>query len=239
MLNKTFIRFRAKASRIINNPRDPVKDMARLLKPHQVKGIIDAGAYHGEMSRRFKTAFPFASIYAFEPYPETFALLEENVHDLSNVRIFNLAISSHTGTSNFYINFRSYTNSLLPRSKWGEIYHFEQTTPVGSCEVRLVTLDDWREQFDIEDGIDIVKLDIQGGELEALRGAPDLLSSTVKLVYSEIQFVPLYEGACLYFELASFLEKIDFHLYQFYDLKSAPDGRLIYGDALFARSYVL
>lgn len=225
---------RAKIKKTIVNPPDPFRDIQRLLASYQVAGIIDGGAYYGDISQRFLRLFPCATIYAFEPQPDTFLVLKNNVGGFPNVRVFNLALSSSGGSADFYTNYKPYTSSLLPRSYWGEKYHAEQTQPVGSCKVNLVTLDQWARDARIED-VDIIKLDVQGAELEALHGSTELLKTCVKLVFLEVQFVPLYEGASPFFQVASFLHQNDFHLFQLYNLQTGADGQLIYGDALFVR----
>ena len=96
----------------------------------------------------------------------------------------------------------------------------------------MVTLDGWAAEKGITD-IHIVKLDLQGHELEALQGAEKMLRSTVKLIYTEVEFVKIYEQNCLYYEVEAYLRTFGIELFQFYDLSDGDDGRLVCGDAIF------
>jgi len=80
--------------------------------------------------------------------------------------------------------------------------------------------------------IDIFKLDIQGYELEALRGANHLLKE-IPLVFTEVEFIPLYQNQPLFSDLEQFLRSCGFRLYNLYELWTHPDGQLTAGDALF------
>ncbi len=49
----------------------------RLLAGTQVRTVVDAGAFHGEWTAFYRTVFPDAEIYAFEPFPDSAAVLEQ------------------------------------------------------------------------------------------------------------------------------------------------------------------
>lgn len=83
-------------------------------------------------------------------------------------------------------------------------------------------------------GSSLLKLDIQGGELAALRGASKFLSAQqFAIVYSEVVFAPHYENQPLFHELSSFLQERGYSLFRLYDLHTAENGQMRYGDALF------
>jgi len=103
----------------------------------------------------------------------------------------------------------------------------------GSTEVRAITLDDFcaREQID---AVPVLKLDIQGGELMALRGAESLLNRrAVDLIFTEVNFVPLYEGQAFFDDVYQFLKARDYSLYGLYGLAHGTNGMLAWGDAIF------
>lgn len=211
---------------------DPFEDMRRLLAGQSVSTIIDGGAYEGVISRRLANLFPAATVFAFEPSGSTFGRLEKNVRNGHHIKPFRLGLSSASRNATLYVNVQDSTNALSLPAPAGERYQSWQTKNLGSEEVSLVTLDEWAEREAV-DGIDILKLDLQGHELEALKGADRLLRSSIRLVYTEVEFVRVYRQNCLYHEVAAFLADRGFELFQLYDLSWGEDHRLVCGDAIF------
>ena len=114
--------------------------------------IIDIGANVGYYSIIFGKLASEGSIFSIEPTP-TFKLLKANLnyHELSNVNIFNIGISDHSGKKVDRIY-----------KHWGKrsrqnIYSF-------------FTLDDFVSQHDLK-RIDLIKVDTDGFEMDILRGA--------------------------------------------------------------------
>jgi FkbM family methyltransferase len=110
---------------------------------------------------------------------------------------------------------------------------------VGETPVSTVRLDDVADCR----GAAFCKLDVQGAELDVLRGAPRLLTELLVL-HTETEFVPLYQGQPLFADLDAHLRGAGFELYAFphlehyrYETRGAPpDGspsRLLWGDAVY------
>jgi Methyltransferase FkbM domain len=130
------------------------------------------------------------------------------------------------------------TNSLLPRPSAGRRYYPKHAGPKETIEVEVITLDEFVAGTDMS-AIDILKLDIQGGELMALRGAMRLLEAgNVSLIYTEVMFIPHYDGEPLFYEIWSFLEQFGYSLFDIYNTVTATNGQLRYGDALFVNRVV-
>lgn len=216
---------------------DPVDDMARLLLNRSVPVAIDGGAYEGQFSRDLLRRFPSAVIHAFEPTPESYTRLEQKTRGASGIVRHQLAIGSANGKACFFLNSSALTNSLHESTSIGHHYFTALVADQGALEVQVVTLADFARAQGLT-AIDIVKLDLQGAELEALIGMGALID-TVKIIYTEVQFAELYKDAPLFGDIDSFLRKREFTLYQLYDLVRSPkDGRLLFGDAMFVRSEI-
>ncbi|MGA1840518.1 MAG: FkbM family methyltransferase [bacterium] len=213
---------------------DPWQDIQRLTVNRKPGIIVDVGANKGQTAVKLSALLPEWKIYAFEPFPETFKKLEEVVSSLPNVIPFNIAISNKTGTADFHVNASNVTNSLLPATNSGMSYFPEELNLQGIIQVCTKTLDDWSKEANIHD-IRILKMDVQGSELLVLEGATELLLNSVQLVFSEVQFLPIYEDSATFGRVEAFLLDRGFYLYQLYDLHSGPDGQLLYGDALFIK----
>ena len=82
------------------------------------------------------------------------------------------------------------------------------------------------------DPIDVLKLDLQGYELEALRGLGERLQQ-VRTILTEAEFVPLFEGQPLFGDVDAALRKAGFRLFHLYDVWSHADGQVTSADALY------
>lgn len=105
-------------------------------------------------------------VYAFEPDPDSYALLSENVRALGcdgNVVLEQAAV---TDESKIVQLFRS-------RASRGDHRTYDTRDGRESIEVRGVALDDYFG--DRDDPVDVVKIDIQGAELQAIQGMSGLL----------------------------------------------------------------
>jgi FkbM family methyltransferase len=211
---------------------DPFRDMQRLLRARPVRGIVDGGAYHGEVAVRLARLFPGADVYAFEPASRASRVLEETARAVPAIRSIRAGLSSSARKATLYVNAQESTNALSPVAPAGEIYQSWQTANVGTEEVELTTLDGWVAANGGRP-VDLLKLDLQGHELEALHGAERTLRTDVRLVYTEVEFVRIYRDNCLYHELESYLRPLGFEVYQLYGLTRGGDGQLVCGDAIF------
>lgn len=214
---------------------DPFGDMKRLLEGTEVRTIVDGGAYVGSTAVRFSELFPGAVVYAFEPQASTYPQLEATCREHPRITPLPYALGRRSTSGRLQLGALPYTSSVLRRPTGAKRYYPVEAELVGSQAVEIVSLDDWARASKIAE-LDVLKLDIQGYELEALIGAAEQLRDAVKIVYTEVQFVPLYEGACQFHELATFLDEHDFAIYNLYDLHTAEDGQLIYADAVFIRN---
>ena len=214
--------------------KDPFRDMRVLLSGIKINSICDIGAHHGDISLKLAGLFPLSKIYAFEPYLQSHEILRKKNRINSNIVPIHCALSSSNGEMNLYINAQDSTNSLSPTGEMGKKYQSWQTETLSSEIVRVLTLNSWGKQNFIKE-IELLKVDVQGHELKVLQGAEDYLKSTLRLIYTEIEFVKIYKENCLYFELEEYLRRYNFELFQLYNLTSGDDGQLVTGDAIFIR----
>jgi FkbM family methyltransferase len=212
-------------------------DQKYLLKNSRV--IFDVGGHSGETIDRYRMIYENAKIYSFEPFKERFQELKNKSSFDRNIIAENLAISNETGTTNFYTNQASETNSLLPPvSQTQRPYHDHDTSYQNTKQIKadVETIDHYCKKNNVT-FIDILKMDIQGGELNALKGAVRMLGEgKIKLVYCEVMFAKIYENQPLFHDIALFLNQFGYHLYKLYYLSNSSKGRLITADALFTKA---
>jgi len=129
--------------------------------------IIDAGAYLGLSLLYFKKHYPQANILAFEPNPNIFPLLEENIemNNLQNVIVENVALGRKNTTRDFYIDssdIHSFSTSSFIKNAWNGA---QMTIPI---QVKVRKLSEY-----INEEIDLLKMDIEGAEREVLEDLRD------------------------------------------------------------------
>jgi FkbM family methyltransferase len=204
-----------------------------LLAPASVRVILDVGANIGNTIAAYRDAFPEADVYAFEPFPPIYEKLAARFAGDGRVHPFHLAAGRRPEIKPFFVNEYVDTNSLLPRPSSSRRYYAADNLPLGTVPVEVTTLDEFAQQQELVH-IDILKLDIQGGEADALAGARRLLSgSAVDLIFSEVFFAPHYEGASLFHEITGILAGYSYTLYNLYHLVSGSNGQLRFADALY------
>lgn len=119
--------------------------------------IIDVGSNIGVSVLFFKWLCPEARIIAFEPDSETFGLLKKNVegNDLKDVRLYNMAVYDSEGTIPFYYDPDDPGQFGMSTMK--------ERMPKASRTVQSTLLSSY-----IEEGVDFLKMDIEGAEIKVL-----------------------------------------------------------------------
>jgi FkbM family methyltransferase len=208
-------------------------EQARLLKG-EVNVIFEVGAADGRDSLNYVNHFKSATVWAFEPMPESFAKLAH--HALSNPRIHphQMAMSETEGEAEFFVAEWDDSSSLLKAAITGSTFDAYHKTK-RSISVQVTTIDSFCVKESI-DQIDLLKIDAQGAELMILRGATNILSNGgIRVIYCEIQFMRLYEGAARFDEIWSHLSKFGYRLHNIYDIVHNHRGEICWGDAIFIR----
>lgn len=209
-----------------------------LLERGRVQVIFDVGANVGNTVAAYRDTFPNAHLYAFEPFAPIYQQLTTRFADDLRVHAFNLAVGREQGTKPLYVNEYADTNSLLPRPLDSRRYYAADNITQGTTPVEVATLDDFCRLQNLSH-IDILKLDIQGGEADALAGAVALLSgSRVDVIYSEVFFVPHYQNAWLFHDVTRYLAGYGYSLYSLSHLVSGRNGQLRFADALYVSESV-
>lgn len=215
-----------------NIGKDPFADLKRLMNNHVVGWVIDGGAYRGDFTVAVTNYFPTAKVIAFEPQKDSFSLLASNVAGLRNITLMNYALGENSGDAILYCNVSPMTNSLSKSTSETLRIFKGYNDPVGHEKVQVMSLADFLENEGIQ-RVDLLKLDLQGHELNAIRGLKDRLKD-VMAIYIEVEFMRLYEGAALFSDVEKHLREHNFIFFQLYDQVRSPEsGRLLYGDAIF------
>ncbi len=211
---------------------DPVLSLKSLFQRNSVtpRVILDVGANRGDYTSRFCTLFPEASVYCFEPTPDVYKALRERFADDGRVQVFELAVSDVDESVFFNIGSDPAWNSLLDTGASGMAPH-----PKRSIEVRATRLDTFARNQDLE-SIDLLKLDIQGAELRALRGALGLLAAgRISTVLLEVNFAELYAKQADFQSLSRLMFDNNYWMQGIYQA-AMSSGVLRSADVVFAHS---
>lgn len=127
--------------------------------------ILDIGANVGYFSLFASMKFPNADIYSFEPFPNTFERLLENINNnVSNIKAFPFAISDFNGTSDFYSFEWAGCNTLIDR-KFDD-GHYNKTT------VDCLAFDDIFAKTGVNE-FEFGKIDCEGSEYQIFLNSKD------------------------------------------------------------------
>lgn len=202
------------------------------LEPYGFKTVIDVGAHRGQFTLLAAGLFPDARILAFEPLADPFRKLLDVTSSLPNVRCINLAIGAERASLPMNVAERDHSSSLLPITETQERV-FPKT---GHQRIDLV------ETAPLDDLLDVsaclrpalLKIDVQGFELEVLKSASNLLSQ-IDVVYVEASFVELYRDQPLADDVIVALRRLGFRLITVNNLVHSPGGQAVQADFLFER----
>jgi FkbM family methyltransferase len=130
--------------------------------------VVDVGANVGYLTALAAARVgPSGLVHAVEPAPDNVAVLRANVarNGLSQVHVVEAAAGRHGGVRDLFLRGElSAVNSLYPSSCYARV--------TGVVEVPVVSIDDL-----VDGRADLVKIDVEGAELDVLGGMPRLLAS--------------------------------------------------------------
>ena len=165
-----------------------------LIEPNSEEVIVDLGAYTGDTILDYIYTYgenKYQKIYAYDITEESLIKLKENVSRYPNIIVKKRAITDKTGIT--YIKKSEVDNSA------------NMTIDHGDDEVLETTLDD-----EVKEKITMIKMDIEGGEQKALRGAEE----HIKKEHPKL-LISVYHNVRDIFEIPKMIEQMD-SSYQFY-----------------------
>jgi FkbM family methyltransferase len=183
---------------------------AELLVANEIDVVLDVGANDGTYALSLRSGGYAGRIVSFEPQSEAYAELAEAASRDARWECRRLALGDRLGEAVLNLSSNSSSSSLLSMN----VRHEEvapESAYVGSEVVSIATLDELRDELLAPDDRVMLKIDVQGLELDALRGAGSTLEQ-VLLVETELSLVPLYDDAPLLPEVLSYLQLRGFSL---------------------------
>lgn len=192
------LRFR---SEDINRYREIFFDRVyeKFFSPSNGDVVLDIGANSGlyslSIARKVGTE---GKLYAVEPYSRTYELLRQNIamNSHENIVTIRVALGSSRGDGELNVYGNSGCNSFYLNTNGGNLRKTER--------VKVSTLDSIVDEYSIKK-LNMIKLDVEGHELEVLKGGKNSLRFFHPLIAAEI-----HDVGCTGAELKSFLQDFDY-----------------------------
>ena len=171
--------------------------------------ILDVGTYDGKDSLEFSKLFPNSTIYSFEADKRSVKVFNKIAGNIDNINLVETALSDIDGDIDWYASDSDTRRHYDFEEGWSASSsikkpdnHLNIFTDVlfnEKSSVKSMRLDTWLNQTKDVDEIDIMWVDVYGGEREFIDGALKTLQGKVKYLYIEFNGVKdkkLYED-CL------------------------------------------
>ena len=181
------------------------------------KNILDIGACNGSWSLLVKSIFPGVNILMLEAN-------NDKEHILKKIGNYKIALLS--SEANKEVN---YYKSLSDDASGNSIY-LENTNYKFIPEKRITTTLKLIVPKDVN--YDLIKMDVQGSELDIIKGGLDIIKKT-KFLLLELQIFEYNKDAPMLSEVLTYLKNINFDLVDVFDLLYSSSGSLIQIDGFF------
>ncbi len=205
-------------------------ELLTLLRPHPPRVIYDVGAMTGTWTRLSKAIFPSAVVHAFEPLSVHQTAFTANLERQPGVTLHPVALAGAAGEPVMEVASLTAGSSLLPLTSLTEERFGIRT--VRHEQVTAVRLDEYAATHRLPPP-DLIKLDVQGYELEVLLGAERAVAASTALLV-ELSFVEIYRGQPLFDEVERYCVDRGFRLHAF-GSDTCLGRELLQADALFIR----
>jgi FkbM family methyltransferase len=201
--------------------------------------IIDVGANDGWFVKsifRFSKDENIEKLVSFEPLRSQQKKLETLKSQFKNYYYECMAMGEKEGNciiNEYETTGLSSLRSFHPNYSYNSNYY--NTDLLTSYEVKVSTIEQYIEKNEFACPI-ILKVDTQGYEMNVLQGASKYLANgKIYAVIIELMTIEKYKNAALYNEIISFLDNLNFGVFDMYLAGYEPDGRLSEFDVIFIK----
>jgi len=203
-----------------------------LLRTLQANTIIDIGANRGQFALVARHCLPDARIISFEPLARSAAVFRRVFTGDLRTALHEVAIAPKGGAALMNGSHRDDSSSLLPIGE-RQRKIFRGTEEAGVSQVTIGPLRMFVGETVFQPPA-LLKVDVQGYELQALQACGELLCR-FDYLYVECSFVELYTGQALADEVIDFVRQHGFTFAGNYNMHYDAQGRAIQGDFLFQK----
>lgn len=173
------------------------KRIIKFLSNYKIDTIIDVGAHKGEFLNNCKLNIRFNKAYTFEPQKDIFQILVNTFDQDDRVNHNNIALGDDNKKKIININKLTSTSSLKELnydSFFLKLKNFlirNKNIKKNSYEIETTTIDDFFKDINLTNTL--LKIDVEGYELNVLKGSNDTIKN-IKLIIIENQFFNMYKN---------------------------------------------
>ncbi len=202
-----------------------------------VTTIYDIGANVGNTVKVFNKLFSNSTIHTFEPNPDVFAKLKKNCKAIPNTYFNNVGVGNTSGILKLNRHINSGATSFKDPNNTTNPTYKEKI--IDQIEVPVITLNEYFETSKTT-SIDLMKIDVEGFEMEVLNGISDnLLKNHVKIIMIEANLIEKMIGQGLIEDIIEHLRKNNFTLYNIYTQQESDKRQLNIVNLIFANNSLL
>jgi FkbM family methyltransferase len=226
-----FCAFRPRLWRHLIQGVAPTIEHTMALSRFSFRTVVDIGANRGQFATMARILFPDAEIHSFEPLDGPAKTFQSILGDDKAVHLYSNAIGPEATTATIYITTRDDSSSLLQPGRAQEDVFGVRTARTE--QIPVMRLSDCLGASAVNKPA-LLKIDVQGGELDVLKGSDDLLDR-FDVVYVECSYVRMYDNQPLFLDIVQWLVNYGFMPRGIFNQHSDPHHGPVQADVLFLR----
>ena len=179
--------------------------LEKIIEKFKIKSVYIAhfGAHHGQEVAMYQTN-NFEEIHLFEPQSTAFELLESSYQNVKNIFLYNFGLGAKNSSNLLHLGSGDgQASSVLKPDLHKDLYPYIEFND--SEEIEIKKFDDLELNK-----INFLNIDIQGYELEALKGCENQLKSGIEYIYTEVNRKYVYKDCALIGEIDNYLNNFGF-----------------------------
>jgi FkbM family methyltransferase len=205
-------------------------ELEKLVKDIEVpETIIDIGSNKGQFILLIEKIFPNKIVYSFEPIIEMINKQKKFYKYKKNITFHNLALGSSICSKEFLITSRMDSSSFL--KVVSNTNKSKNYSVIEKRDIKVSTLDEIFLNEKISHPI-LIKMDVQGYELEVLKGANDLLKK-IDYLLLEVSENEMYQNQPTEKTIVEYLKNFNFEIYRSNDWLKIQNTNFNQRDIIF------
>ena len=210
-------------------------ELKNILKDINLETIIDVGSNKGQFILLIEQLFPNKIIYSFEPQAELLEKQKKFFNYKRNIFFYNFALGSAPLMKKFFITKRKDSSSFFKMTEFGK--QLDDYQIENEKDVQIKSLDQVLNDQEIKKPI-LMKIDVQGYELEVLKGSEKMLKK-IEYLLIEVSEKEIYKDQALSDEIIKFLQEKNYKILQQNTPTKIDKTDFVQKDILFQNQLIL